>query len=413
VWFLLQAMAPLLSSVLVALLIVSNVVATPVENPELIKVPFTKKINRANLKGLVEHDRARARALVQAAQDKLAGRASSISATNVAVSYLANVGVGQPATDYELIIDTGSSNTWVGASTPYQQTSTSKNTGQSFSVDYGSGSVSGEEFTDQVTLSSSLVISKQSIGVASESSGFEGVDGILGIGPLDLTLGTLENENSEIPTVTGNLFSQGIISENLVAVSFEPTTSDDETNGELTFGGTDSSKFTGSISFTSITSTSPANEFWGINQSVNYNGKTILSTTAGIVDTGTTLVLLATNAFDAYKSAIGATLDEDTGLLKVSTKNFDKMTNLNFVIGGETFALTPDAQLWPVGLNGDIGGESGVLYLVVNDLGTPSGEGLDFINGQTFLERFYAVFDTTNNRVGLATTKFTTEIINQ
>lgn len=49
--------------------------------------------------------------------------------------------------------------------------------------------------------------------------------------------------------VTDNLFSQGTISENLVAVSFAPTTTDESENGEVTFGGTDSSKFTGSISF--------------------------------------------------------------------------------------------------------------------------------------------------------------------
>jgi hypothetical protein len=39
----------------------------------------------------------------------------------------------------------------------------------------------GTEYTDQVTLAPGLVISKQSIGVASSSSGFdEGIDGILG-----------------------------------------------------------------------------------------------------------------------------------------------------------------------------------------------------------------------------------------
>jgi cathepsin E len=48
----------------------------------------------------------------------------------------------------------------------------------------------------------------------------------------------------------------------------------------------------------------------------------------------------------------------------------------------------------------------------VADLGSPSGEGLDFINGQTFLERFYSVFDTTNKRVGFATTPFTTATTN-
>ena len=49
--------------------------------------------------------------------------------------------------------------------------------------------------------------------------------------------------------VTDNLFSQGTITSNEVAVSFEPTQQLDNVNGELTFGGTDSSKFEGSITF--------------------------------------------------------------------------------------------------------------------------------------------------------------------
>ena len=30
----------------------------------------------------------------------------------------------------------------------------------------------------------------------------------------------------------------------------------------------------------------------------------------------------------------------------------------------------------------------------MQDIGSPSGSGLDFINGYSFLERFYSVFDT-------------------
>jgi hypothetical protein len=40
-------------------------------------------------------------------------------------------------------------------------------------------------------------------------------------------------------------------------------------------------------------------------------------------------------------------------------------------------------------------------------MGTPSGEGFDFVNGYTFLERFYSVFDTTNSRIGFAETSYT------
>ena len=76
---------------------------------------------------------------------------------------------------------------------------------------------------------------------------------LLSIGPVDLTVDTLSPDTrSTIPTVTDNLFSQGIISANEVSVSFEPTTQEIANNGELTFGGTDSSKFTGTISFAPI-----------------------------------------------------------------------------------------------------------------------------------------------------------------
>ena len=42
-----------------------------------------------------------------------------------------------------------------------------------------------------------------------------------------------------------------------------------------------------------ITSTPPANEFVGIDQTVTYAGQTLLKS-SGITDTGTTLLLLAT-----------------------------------------------------------------------------------------------------------------------
>lgn len=49
--------------------------------------------------------------------------------------------------------------------------------------------------------------------------------------------------------VTDNLATQGLISSTSVAVSFEPLTQDNVTNGELTFGTVDPSKFTGSIHY--------------------------------------------------------------------------------------------------------------------------------------------------------------------
>lgn len=408
-------MAPFTSFVFAAVYLASASLAIP--SPVVIDQPvsasFTKSVNRANLKGLLARDQARAQALVRKASKTpfSSDAVISVPATNEAVSYLASVQVGSPATTFQLIIDTGSSNTWVGAGTAFRSTSTSKDTGHRVAVTYGSGSFSGEEFTDQVSLGSGLVIPSQSIGVARTSTGFDGVDGILGIGPVSLTSGTVSGV-STVPTVTDNLFRQGSITSNLVAVSFQPTNSLEITNGELTFGGTDSSKFTGNITFASITGTSPASEFWGINQSISFGSTSILSSTAGIVDTGTTLVLIASNAFSRYRSASGGVLDRNTGLIRWTQAQFNALQPLNFVIAGRTFALTANAQLWPRALNTAIGGTASNFYGIVNDLGTNSGEGLDFINGQTFLERFYTVYDTANRRVGFATTPFTNSTSN-
>ena len=49
-----------------------------------------------------------------------------------------------------------------------------------------------------------------------------------------------------------------------------------------------------------------------------------------------------------------------------------------------SFELTPDAQIWPRTLNSAIGGDNTHVYLIVSDIGAPSGEGLDFINGFTY-----------------------------
>ncbi|KAJ3783676.1 family A1 protease [Lentinula aff. detonsa] len=385
------------TSLLAFIAIALDVAANPVviDRSPVLSIPLTKIHNITSGHNLVASGLARAQSFKDRAKaHDLAEirKRQSVPVTNEVVSYIASVGVGASDTQYQLIVDTGSSNTWVGADTKYVPSSTSTNTGARVSVSYGSGEFSGTEYIDEVTLSSSLVIKSQSIGVASKSQGFQRTDGILGIGPDDLTEGTVSGV-STVPTVTDNLFSQGTIAENVVAISFEPTTTDKVTNGELFFGGTDSSKFTGDITYTNRTG-----DYWGITQTVTYGSTTILSSLAGIVDTGTTLLYLQETGFNAYMKATGGIFDQRTGLYKITTAQYDALENLDFAINGIEFSLTPNAQIWPRSLNTVIGGS------------TSSAEENDFnfINGYVFLERFYSVFDTTNNRVGFATTPFTT-----
>ena len=151
---------------------------------------------------------------------------------------------------------------------------------------------SGEEWTDTITLNPDLVVENQYITVASSSSGLCDIDGVLGLGPDDLTVGTLTNTPmGTIPTIVDNLYTQGTIPEEVVGVYFIPSSA--SSTGELTFGGYDSTVITSSMNYVPLTTTSPASEYWGIDQSITYGGSTILSSTAGIVDTGTTLILIA------------------------------------------------------------------------------------------------------------------------
>ncbi|KAI0338511.1 acid protease [Trametopsis cervina] len=333
-------------------------------------------------------------------------RSASVSAANTAVAFTTKVQIGQPATEYTLLLDSGSANTWIGANKAYVVTDTSQNTGESVSVTYGSGGWSGTEYRDKFALGSELVIGSQSIGVANESHGFDGTfDGILGLGPTDLTRGTVKGSSETIPTVLDNLSTQKSIATNAFSMFLPPYTSNEP--GSLDFGDPDSSKYTGEIQYVPITQASPANAYWGIDQTIRYGDQTILDTTAGIVDSGTTFVLLASGAFNAYKQATGATLDNTTHLLMLPRDQYSALQPLTFTIGGVDHVLSPNAQIWPRSANADLGGDDDHIYLIISNLGAVSGEGLDFILGYTFMERFYTVFDAANSRVGFANTKFT------
>jgi hypothetical protein len=123
--------------------------------------------------------------------------------------------------------------------------------------------------------------------------------------------------------------AQQTIATETIGISFVPTTSAvDAANGQLTFGGTDSTRFSGEINYVPITNTSPASHYWGIDQTLTYGDKTPLLSSSGIVDTGTTLLLIATgmaflcrqwtsridvellDAFSAYRKATGAKIDQ-------------------------------------------------------------------------------------------------------
>ena len=139
-------------------------------------------------------------------------------------------------------------------------------------------------WSDTLTLGD-LVIENQIIGVSTSTVDFNDFDGILGL--------YSSNANGEGTAVMKNLLSQEKISEDILGIYFVPA-SESSSKGTLTFGGYDSSVITGLVNYAPLT-TSPASMRWGIDLSISYDdtSQAILSSTGGIVDTGTTFIAIA------------------------------------------------------------------------------------------------------------------------
>jgi len=130
---------------------------------------------------------------------------------------------------------------------PYNRTSTSIATGQNLVVTYGVGYLAGPEceisifflgafstlFADYgiITLAPDIIIANQSIGDVVAYTYWPGVDGVLGVGPVGLTVGSLTpNITSLVPTVMDNARMQGLIQQQIMSVSFAPASINNETS---------------------------------------------------------------------------------------------------------------------------------------------------------------------------------------
>ncbi|KAM0338866.1 hypothetical protein ACHAPU_011148 [Fusarium lateritium] len=386
----------MLFSIALTVVAATGISASPLEiRSKTAVLPLKHVTSVSSIKGLVQKGQAR----IHKVNGQVATThvdASSGSVTNEDVSYVAPVIIGGKT--WDLIVDTGSSNTWCGAQSSCEPTSSGKSTGGSVSVSYGSGSFSGTEYTDKVSFGG-LTVTSQSIAAATRATGFSGVDGIIGFGPVGLTQSTVSNANT-VPTFMDNLYKQGSISSEVLGVSFRPESGSDsdDTNGELTLGGTDSSKYSGSITYFPTLTSGSAAAYWGISiASFTYGSTTLASSSTGIVDTGTTLIYIPTSAYNKFLSAAGGKTDSSTGLAVFTTK---PTANFGIKFGSTTYTLTPAQYLVPTAQYSNFGLTSGKYYSWVSDGGS---SGVNTIIGQKFLETYYSVYDTTNSRIGFAT----------
>ena len=174
--------------------------------------------------------------------------------------YYGIVQMGSPPQSFQVIYDTGSSNLWVpevgcihcgykifhGGKNKFDPTASAsyemiQGNASDFSIQYGSGSVSGRFVKDTVILAQDIAVTSQTFAVVHDAAGmgiayaFGKFDGILGLGFDTLSVGGVE-------TVFHNAIDQGVVEKPVFAFSLG-----DEKDGELTFGGYDETKFVGDI----------------------------------------------------------------------------------------------------------------------------------------------------------------------
>ncbi|EHH15617.1 hypothetical protein EGK_01732 [Macaca mulatta] len=322
------------------------------------------------------------------------------------MEYFGTISIGSPPQNFTVIFDTGSSNLWVPSvyctspacktHTRFQpsQSSTYSQPGQSFSIQYGTGSLSGIIGADQVSAFScqveGLTVVGQQFGESVTEPGQTFVDaefdGILGLGYPSLAVGG-------VTPVFDNMMAQNLVDLPMFSV-YMSSNPEGGVGSELIFGGYDHSHFSGSLNWVPVTKQG----YWQIALDNIQVGGTVMFCSEGcqaIVDTGTSLITGPSDKIKQLQNAIGAAPVD--GEYAVECANLNVMPDVTFTINGVPYTLSPTAYTLLDFVDGMQFCSSGFQGL---DIHPPAGP--LWILGDVFIRQFYSVFDRGNNRVGLA-----------
>jgi len=184
--------------------------------------------------------------------------------------------------------------------------------------------------TDTVNLGG-IIIKKQTIGLATnESDQFASdvVDGLLGLGFNTLTT------VSGVKTPVDNLISQKLIKQPIFSVFLNKQANGGPTGGEYIFGGIDHTRYKGSLTSIPVDS---SGGFWQVQVDDVSLGKSLGISTAAIVDTGTTLIIVDDNTAQSIHGQVaGASLDPNNGWIVPCRLTG---TPLSFILKGTPFSV--------------------------------------------------------------------------
>ncbi|KZT29908.1 acid protease [Neolentinus lepideus HHB14362 ss-1] len=321
------------------------------------------------------------------------------------IGYLATIQIGTPPRAFKMLVDSGSSDLWVGGENCSGSSgaagcgnhtfigsgtsSSFSDTGKTWSITYGSGSLSGNIVQDDIEIAG-MKLSAHKFGAAkNESSQFSGndtlFDGIMGLGGSQLS-------DQGFPTVVEALHSAGLIQAPITSYKLARL-ADGSNDGEITFGGMDPAKFNASTKVT-IKNVSPKG-YWEANvDTFKVDGKDInLSGRTAILDTGTSLIVGPGNDVDALHEAMPVSrFDGFNWIIPCTTTS-----KVAFTFSGREFTVdTRDLTFLPVNstnLTGD-------CYSSITR-GSVGGD-QEWLFGDVFLKNVYFSTDVGSNQISLA-----------
>ncbi|XP_054424725.1 gastricsin [Pteronotus mesoamericanus] len=316
-------------------------------------------------------------------------------------AYFGEISIGTPPQNFLVLFDTGSSNLWVPsvycqsqACTGHSrfnpgQSSTYSTNGQTFSLQYGSGSLTGFFGYDTMTVQS-IQVPNQEFGLSENEPGTNFVyaqfDGIMGMAYPALAVGGAT-------TALQGMLQEGALTSPVFSF-YLSNQQGSQNGGAVIFGGVDNSLYQGQIYWAPVTQ----ELYWQIGiEEFLVDGQASGWCSQGcqaIVDTGTSLLTVPQQYLSALLQATGAQEDQ-YGPFLVNCNNIQNLPTFTFIINGVQFPLPPSSYI----LN-----NNGYCTVGVEPTYLPSQNGQPlWILGDVFLRSYYSVYDMGNNRVGFAT----------
>jgi len=331
-------------------------------------------------------------------QEELSGGHTIPLSNYLNAQYYSEISIGTPPQTFKVVLDTGSSNLWVPSvkcssiacflHTKYDGSSSStyKANGSDFAIRYGSGSLEGIVSQDTVTIGD-LAIKNQLFAEAIKEPGlafaFGKFDGILGLAYDRISV------NGIVPPFY-SLIDQGLLDEPVFSFRIG---SSEEDAGEATFGGVDTSAYSGKIDYVPVR----RKAYWEVElEKVSFgDDELVLENTGAAIDTGTSLIVTPTDVAEMLNTQIGAKKSWN-GQYQVDCAKVPDLPDLSFYFNGKAYPLKGSDYILEV---------SGTCISAFTgmDLNIPGGD--LWIVGDVFLRKYYTVYDLGRDAVGFATSK--------